>query len=294
MSRIWDSLRWIEQTHPDDAQLHLEADTPPPFEADRSSVRLEKVENSIDMMTSLDKSLFCLDDVPPVEVDDVSRIVSYSGPGTPAADRFRLLGMRLRLHRSLSPLKTILVTSPLPQDGKSTVSMNLAMVLTEKRSKKVLLIDFDLHRGSVSERLNVADIAGVSECLQSGADPLKSIRRVDPLGFYVLPRGDCSSGIPSELLLPSTLSPFFSVVAPWFDWVVIDSPPALALTDALSLAQSADGTLLVARAGKTPTKAVEDVIELLGRKSILGVLLNGAEEKHKGYYKYRNYYHDGK
>lgn len=263
-------------------------------EPGESPVRLQPAgkPSSINMLPSGSK--FRLEQVPSVEASDVSRIVGYLSPATSAADRFRLLRMRLRMLRSLAPLKTILVTSPLPRDGKSTVSMNLAMTLTEKRSKNVLLIDFDLHRGSVTEQLNLEDARGVSECLQSGADPLALIRRVDPLGFFALSRGGCGSDIPSELLLPSALTPFFAAIVPEFDWIIIDSPPVLPLADALSIAQSTDGTLLVARAGKTPAKAVEEAIGLLGRKSLLGILLNGAEERHKGYYKYQSYYKDRK
>jgi capsular exopolysaccharide synthesis family protein len=240
------------------------------------------------------KSNFCLDRAPSVEAADVSRIAVHSGPTSPAADRFRLLRMRLRNLRAVAPLKTILVTSPLPQDGKSTVAINLATVLTEQRSKNVLLLDLDLHRGSASKELGLDYADGASECLHSGADPLAAIRRVEPLGFFALAAGNCGIETPADLLLPPTLAPILTALVPHFDWVIIDSPPVLPLTDALSVAQSADGTLLVARAGRTPTKAVEEAIEILGRKSILGVVLNGMEESAKSYYKYRHYYKDRK
>lgn len=294
MSRTWNSLRWIERAEPDNARPNAKEDMPLPDEFRESPVWLQPVGKPAGGSVESSGSTFCLERVPSVDAGDVSRIVGFSGPTTPAADRFRLLRMRLRSLRSIAPLKTILVTSPLPQDGKSTVSMNLAMALTEKGSKKVLLIDFDLHRGSASEQLHLDDISGVSECLQSNADPLALIRRVDPFGFYALSRGNCSSEIPSELLLPSAVTPLFSAIAPEFDLVVVDSPPVLPLTDALSLAQCTDGTLLVARAGKTPTKAVEEAIELLGRKSLVGVLLNGTDDGRKGYYNYKSYYRNRK
>ena len=107
----------------------------------------------------------------------------------------------------------------------------------------------------------------------SRLNPLSAIRRVEPFGWYFLSAGQFSVGSPTELLQPQELATFFQKLSSQFDWIVVDSPPVLPLSDAVALRQHLDGTLLVARAGSTPAKAVEDAIALLGRKHIIGLSL---------------------
>ena len=215
----------------------------------------------------------------PVEevlVEAASRIVFHGDPSSPGADRFRLLRMRLRDVQNQTKLRSLLVTSPLPHDGKSTMALNLTTALAQRGKSRVLLIEGDLHHACLSSRLGLKAQAGLSECIESALDPLSAIRRLEPLGWYLLAAGQPRRN-PTELLQAEALSGTMQKLRPYFDWIVIDSPPVLPLTDALLLQQQADASLLVARAGRTPSDAVDEAVALLGRKHVLGIVLNCAE-----------------
>jgi tyrosine-protein kinase Etk/Wzc len=183
-----------------------------------------------------------------------------------------------------------LITSALPQDGKTTIALNLATALAEQHAGRVLLIDADLHRGWVEEQLGLPRDTGLSECLSGALTSQPVLRRVAPLGWHLLARGKTVSN-PTELLQAQKFSALLRTLTPQFDWILVDSPPVLSLTDAVALSQVVDGTLLVARAGSTPIKAVEDAVSLLGQKHIVGMVLNGIDKQHQPYSKYSTYYH---
>jgi capsular exopolysaccharide synthesis family protein len=224
--------------------------------------------------------------VPEVHVKHFGRVVFHTDPTGAAADKFRLLRMRLRDCWAAGKLKSVLVTSPLPGDGKSTTALNLATALAEERTKTVLLVDADLHRGSLNNQLALDPHVGLAECLQNRLNPLSAIRRVEPFGWYFLASGQLGVGSPTELLQPQELATLFQKLSSQFDWIVVDSPPVLPLSDAVALRQHMDGSLLVARAGSTSAKAVEDAIALLGRKHIIGLILNGIEKLQHSYSAY--------
>jgi capsular exopolysaccharide synthesis family protein len=233
-----------------------------------------------------------LDRLPVVHVSNefTSAVLFYANPAGPLADRFRLLRMRLREASVSRKLKTLLVTSPLANDGKSMTTVNLATALTEERNRRVLVIDADLHRGALNERLGISAHDGLSECLKFCADPFSVIRRVEPYGWYLMSTGQCEALSPTKLLNARDLSSMLQKLAQHFDWILLDSPPALALSDAFALKQHADGTLLVARAGATPAKAIDDAIKLIGRKHIIGVLLNAIKKSEDAYSRYSPYH----
>jgi capsular exopolysaccharide synthesis family protein len=224
-----------------------------------------------------------------VHVKHFERVVFHTDPSGAAADKFRLLRMRLRDCWAAGKLKSVLITSPLPGEGKSTTALNLATALAEERTRKVLLVDGDLHRGSLNDQLGLNPHVGLGQCLTNGLNPLSALRRVEPFGWYFLCSGQLSVGSPTELLQPQELAALFQKLVCQFDWIVVDSPPVLALSDAVALRQHMDATLLVARAGSTSAKAVEDAIALLGRKHIIGLVLNGIEKIHQPYGAYYQY-----
>lgn len=224
-----------------------------------------------------------------VEIPRSTRLAFHTDPTSPAADRFRLLRMRLRTFRETGKLKSILITSPLPEDGKTTVALNLATALAEGGKRRVLLVEADLHHASISRQLGIPLNEGLIECLQAGVNPSSAIRRVDPLKCYVLTAGGRAAN-PTELLQTEALSNVFEKLYSHFDWIVIDSPPVIPLTDAVSLAHHADATLLVARAGRTRQEAIETAIALVGKKHILGIVLNGIEGLNRAYAGYAEYY----
>jgi Mrp family chromosome partitioning ATPase len=147
-----------------------------------------------------------------------------------------------------------------------------------------LVIEADLHYGTLAKRLGLSSWTGLAECLQGEAAPLSAIRRVEPLGWYLLPAGQTYKN--TELLQTPEIGKIIQKVSTRFEWILIDSPPAVPVTDALALQQHADATLLAVRAGKTPRDLVEHAVTLLGREHILGIVMNGVEGLDHLYYNY--------
>ena len=224
-----------------------------------------------------------------VQIRPASRIVCHTAPRSPGSDRFRLLRMRLRELWKVGKLKTLLVTSPLPHDGKSTITLNLATALAEGGKRAVLVIEGDLHHSSLTQQLGIKSRYGLAECLTDGLNPMAAVRCLQPLGWYCLPAGQPHKD-PTELLQSQALSGVMQQLSPHFDWILIDSPPVRPLTDSLSLRQHADGSLLVVRADATPRDAVEQTIALLGREHIVGIVLNGIQGLEQLYSKYYGQY----
>lgn len=214
--------------------------------------------------------------------------IFYTDPLAASSDRFRLLRMRLREYNKTGRLKTLLITSPLPHDGKSTVALNLATALSEDSKFKVLLIEADLHRPCLVSQLGIPAWSGLSQRLQGDVSTADAIRRVEPLGWYLMPAGEAPPN-PTELLQTSAFQDLRQEVTDSFDWILIDSPPVIPLTDALSLRQHSDATLLVVRAGETPEDAIEQAIRLLGKQHIAGMVFNGVPGLERAYSKYGYY-----
>jgi capsular exopolysaccharide synthesis family protein len=224
-----------------------------------------------------------------VQLRPETRLSAYTDPRGPAADRLRFLRLRLNQVWNAEKLKRLLITSPRPHDGKSTLALNLAVTLTEEGKRAVLLVEGDLHRSSISKELGLTDRPGVAECIENDSDPCSLIRRIEPIGCYFLPAGN-PGGNPSELLQSAKLQTMMESLSPHFDWILIDSPPVAPLTDTLSWKERADATLLVVRAGSTPTQATEEALNLLGRKHVLAIVLNGVEGLDRIYKKYYKAY----
>jgi receptor protein-tyrosine kinase len=213
----------------------------------------------------------------------------HTDPRSAGADRFRLVQIRLTSIQASRKLKSLLITSPLPEDGKSTVSLNLATGLSEEGKRPVLLLEADVHRPTLVKRLGLKVWPGLTECYKRGSDPMLAIRRIEPLGFYLLPAGQpvedgsrlLQSDFASELIKGLSSSSF--------RWILIDSPPATPVADVIALKAQADATLLVARAGETPREAIEESIRNLGRDHIIGIILNGVEGFDRMYSKYYGY-----
>lgn len=220
-----------------------------------------------------------------VTIEPGAWLVYHTDPHSRAADRYRLLRIRLQALWSTGKLRKLLITSPLPGDGKSTVAMNLATALSERGKRNVLVLEADLHHSPLVNNLGLRPGIGLAECLESGCDPLSAIQRLDPLNWYLLPAG-ASSTNPTELLQGPLLPTLLNKVANHFDWVIIDSPPVIPLSEVLSLKNHSDGSLLVVRASCTSQDAVEEATTLLGKQHIVGIVLNGVEEPDLVYHKY--------
>jgi capsular exopolysaccharide synthesis family protein len=218
-----------------------------------------------------------------VSVLPSSRLVFLNEPDSLAAEKFRFLGVRLRQLQQSRPLKKVLVTSTIPEEGKSTVSANLAGVLA-RRKQSVLLIEGDLRRPTLAQQFGLGRMAGLGEWLQSGRQSVSNVYRLEGPDFWFMPAGNPPEN-PLELLQSGRLSYLMGQLANLFDWIIVDSPPLLPLADTTVWSRVTDGTLLVAREGKSEKKQLQRGLEVLKKSDLLGVVLNGcAHPDHKSYY----------
>ncbi len=218
-----------------------------------------------------------------VSVTPSSKLVFLTEPDSLAAEKFRFLGVRLRQLQQHRPLKKVLVTSTIPEEGKSTVSANLAGVLA-RRKQSVLLIEGDLRRPSLAQQFGLGRLAGLGEWLQSGRQTVTNVYRLNGPDFWFMPAGNPPEN-PLELLQSGRLSALMGQLANLFDWIIVDSPPLLPLADTTVWTRVTDGTLLVAREGKSEKAQLQRGLEALKKSDLLGVVLNGcAHPDHKSYY----------
>ena len=201
--------------------------------------------------------------------------VTHLRPQSEMAESYRALRTSILLSSFGAPPKVILVTSALPQEGKTTVSMNSAVVLAQKGSR-VLLVDADLRRPGISKALGLKTSGGLSTIL-SGVDNVESalVPFADLPNLQVMPAGPIPPN-PVELLGSSLMR---DLIAHWrdeFDHVVFDTPPCLSVTDSVVLSVLADRVILVARSGRTPKAAVRRATDVLLQvnASIMGIVLN--------------------
>jgi capsular exopolysaccharide synthesis family protein len=219
-----------------------------------------------------------------ISPSSTSRLVCLTDQASLGAEKFRFLGVRLRQLKQTRALKTLLITSTIPEEGKSLISANLAIALAQ-RKQKVLLVDGDLRRPSLSERFGIPKrLPGLSEWFQSGQGTITSIYQLEEVGFCFLPAGGPSE-TNLDLIQPERLAKLMNQLTDRFDWVLIDSPPVVPLADTSVWMRSADGILLVAREGTTQKRQLQRGLQALERSKLLGVVLNGSTNtEHDNYY----------
>jgi capsular exopolysaccharide synthesis family protein len=219
----------------------------------------------------------------PVSILPNSRLVSVGDEGSLGAEKFRFLAVRLRQLRQNRTLKRVLITSTIPQEGKSTVAANLACTLARRNQHKTLLLEGDLRRPTVADKFGLGKVPGLSEWLR-GETATLNIYRLEALGLWVMPAGSAPEN-PLELMQSGKLAPLMEQLNAWFDWVIIDSPPVLPLADTSIWARQADGILLVTRKDITEKHQLQRGLEALERSKLLGALINGSTDAaHSDYY----------
>jgi capsular exopolysaccharide synthesis family protein len=211
----------------------------------------------------------------PVVMPPNSKLVSITEKDSLAAEKFRFLAVRLRQLQQSRSLKKLLITSTIPEEGKTTVSANLACTVARRKQQKTLLLEGDLRRPTLARQFGLGRVPGLSEYLQGESDVIRSIYRLDALGLWILPAGRAPQN-PLELMQAGKLSPLLDQLSTWFDWIVIDSPPVLPLADTSIWTRVADGILLVARPGKTEKQHLQRGVEALDQSKLLGALINSS------------------
>ena len=213
------------------------------------------------------------------------RRVSMLQPDSFVAEQFRALRGRIdALERPDRPLRTIALVSAHPGEGKTTASINLALVTGLSVGRRVLLVDCDLRRPSVHRTLALQPQRGLAEVLLGEATLDEAICPVEGANLDVLPVRDRPLN-PSELLGSEAMAKLIADAAQRYDRVILDTPAALGLPDAKAVCDQCDGTVIVVRADQTPQEDVQSVLEFLDRDRILGLVLNGAvsEQGRYGY-----------
>jgi capsular exopolysaccharide synthesis family protein len=200
-------------------------------------------------------------------------LVCVADAGSLAAEKFRFLGVRLRHLRRDRSLKKVLVTSTIPQEGKSTVAANLACVLAQKANQRVLLLEGDVRRPSISTLFGLREKKGLCDWLWHKEANISNVYRLEGPNFWILPAGN-SPANPLDLLQSSRLPILMDQAAELFDWIIVDSPPVLPLADTSVWSRLADGILLVVRQGITQKRQLQRGIEALDEKKLIGALLN--------------------
>jgi capsular exopolysaccharide synthesis family protein len=204
------------------------------------------------------------------------RRIAIIQPDSYVAEQFRALRGRIDAIAAERPIKTIVVTSAFPGEGKTTASVNLSAVTALSLGRRVLLIDCDLRQPKVHSALGLQPQAGLAEVLRNEAIVDEAITKVEGASFEVLPvRGRPPN--PSELLGSPEMRKLIEEVSQRYDRVILDSPAALGLPDAKAISEFCDGVVLVVRADMTSEQDVMSVLEILDRKRVLGLLLNGAK-----------------
>jgi len=213
-----------------------------------------------------------------------SRLVCLTDQASLGSEKFRFLGVRLRQLQQVRPLQKVLITSTIPEEGKSVVSANLAVTLAQRRPQKVLLLEGDLRRPSLSTGFGLGKLPGLSELLQGDCNPAAAIYYLEGAGLWFLPAGSPEESN-LELMQADRLAELMNQLTGWFDWIVIDSPPVVPLADTSVWMRLADGVLLVAREGTTQKRQLQRGLQVLERAKLLGVVLNSfTNTDHDDYY----------
>jgi protein-tyrosine kinase len=220
--------------------------------------------------------------------DPAAIVFINADPFYPGSEQFRTLRSRLYRMRESQPLQTILISSAIPAEGKTLVSSNLAYALVRQPGCRVLLIDADLRSPRIHTLLGAPAAPGLADYLQGTAAEFKVVQRSSEDGFCFIPAGNHVTH-PSELISSDRMKQFLDRLRPAFDWIIIDSPPALPVADASVLGGLVDGVLFVVRANSTPSEASQKACKELRDAHILGVVLNNAEDSAE----YNSYYASG-
>jgi protein-tyrosine kinase len=195
----------------------------------------------------------------------------------PGTEEFRTLRSRLYQIREKQQLQTVLVASALPAEGKTFVALNLAQVIAQQKSRSVVVIDADLRISRMHEVLGASQSPGLSDYLNGEADIFSILQRGALDNLFLIAGGKPYNN-PVELLSTGRLRGLMNRLTPIFDWIIIDSPPSVPLSDASLLSEVADGVLIVVLSGSTPYDMAQKLRQNLPAQSLLGVVLNRVPE----------------
>jgi len=200
-------------------------------------------------------------------------------------EEFRTLRSRLYHMREKMNLKKLLVTSALPKEGKSFTSSNLAQVIVRQHGRRVLLIDADLRGPRLHLMLGTSPGPGLSDYLEGRNDEFSIMQRGPMENLFFIPSGTEIED-PAELVGNGKLRLLMQRLEPLFDWIIVDSPPAIPVSDASVIAKACDGVLMVVRSNSTPSDIARKAREEFPDQALVGVVLNGTSDDAAPYARY--------
>lgn len=213
-------------------------------------------------------------------------LITKTNPKSPISEQYRTLRTNIQFSVAAQSLRSIVITSSGPAEGKSTTVANLAVVFAQQ-GKKVLLVDADLRKPTVHYTFRQDNYIGLTNVLTKQARFEEAIRKTDVEGLYVMTSGPIPPN-PAELLGSDAMVGLLEEAYNEFDIVLLDTPPVLAVADAQILANQCDGTILVIHSGKTEIEAAQKAKEMLAaaKGKLLGAVLNQKKQKESEYYYY--------
>ncbi len=217
-------------------------------------------------------------------------LVAHFAPMSSYAENYRSIRTTLLLAMPDSKLKTIAVTSALPQEGKTATTSNLGTTLAQA-GKRVVIIDADLRKPRQNKVFKLKGMSGLTNYLAAGMALRDLVQPTDVPNLYLIAAGPVPPN-PVELLGSEKMAALLEELRKVFDFVLIDTPPALAVSDALVLGPKLDGAILVVRGGKTSRDALRGARDLLDRHKIktVGVIINNVQARDYDYYYMGRYY----
>ena len=217
---------------------------------------------------------------------DVQTMLFMNGnDSAKGTEEYRTLRSRLYHIREKMPLKKLLVTSALPKEGKSFTSANLAQVMVRQHGRRALLIDADLRGPRLHQMLGAPQGPGLAEYLSGKADEASVIQRGPMEGLFFMASGELIED-PAEMVASARLKILLQRIEPAFDWIIIDSPPAVPVSDASVLAKVCDGVLMVVRSNATPSDVARKARMEFPEQMLVGVVLNGTDRDEAEYARY--------
>ena len=288
MSRVHDALRRAERA----GTFQPTGGEPPPSAMVPAYAQqaMQSASAMINDPVNLQGLLEKIEEIPFRPLAD-AHLIDPTRPSEPPSEEFRTLRTRLNHMQTLSPIHSIVVTSPSPAEGKSFTAVNLALAQSHLAGNLALLGDFDFRRPIVHTLFQVDRSPGITDFLLGRAELHEIIKKIAGTNLYIMPAGEAVLN-PLELLNLREVKSMVDRLPSVFNWVILDTPPLLFAADANLLSTMCHGTLLVVRIGTTTIDSVTRAMQSLCENNVLGISVNGARrgELYSRYAYYHAYY----